>query len=438
MICNKCGQTINDNAKFCVFCGSKVNPDSQTSDAQEVKEPIAAPEEAAAPSAPEASAVPETSISSETPFQSAVQFSDPQFMQPQNTPEAANSGNSLFSEPQTMQAQITPEAIYVPPVNAVSETAAPKPKKRKRSVAFVVLFAVLAFIFSLYAITAGSVRSILDNHCVSEAVSNANPGELTIGSLSLNTGLIDAVEKSGGDSSAIRDDMTLSELISEISGIPGLSADDVTNIIEESTIMPYIGKVVAAYEDYILTGESDKVISAQKILNLLNDNKAKIFEISHVDISNYSNDLESDLNANDKLLKSFNPANSLGSVGSITSLLLSPAMIITAAVLALACMVAAAVITRRVRTSVLWTGIVCAINGIAALAAGIALPIVVENIMLFSKQISRFIGRLIKDSISSAFIGYGAIDLGAGILFIAAYVISTYIVRRKEDKNQQF
>ncbi|MGN1339635.1 MAG: zinc-ribbon domain-containing protein, partial [Oscillospiraceae bacterium] len=103
MFCMKCGRQLNDGAKFCPGCGTKVeNPEDFTTPVSESTVPVSAPAAAVAvlekPASPEAPAAPEA------PQQTSFL---PQQPEAPAAPEAPQQASFL---PQQPEAPAAPEA----------------------------------------------------------------------------------------------------------------------------------------------------------------------------------------------------------------------------------------------------------------------------------------------------------------------------------------
>lgn len=314
--------------------------------------------------------------------------------------------------------------------NAVSLSASAV--RKKRSVVPVVLFSVLAFIFALYALTAFNVRYVLSENRLSDAVSHCNPSNVKIGELAKQDFIVE-MAKSNPD--VLSEEMTLAEMVSELSFVAGLEPDEIERILDETDIMGFVGGVIASYENYLLEGTADDTVSDAKIKRLIEKNADKIEDISYVNVLEYRETINQTLNDNKKLLKQLNAEKLLEPAGGIAPILLADWAIAAAAGLAFSCFVMAVLTTKRFTASFIGLGTVLFLVG--GLSAALALfgTEYIKGIKLLGRSVMTFIGELVGSAVASTFIFNGLIVLAAGAVIIILTVAASKISGKIKAKR---
>lgn len=396
MFCMNCGAKLaSDDSKFCLNCGAPVK-----------------------------------SIALKAFDDNAAEMRTPESVNAAGTEKPSENAESAAAAPSAVLVDEKTEAAASEKNNAVSLSAAAV--REKRSVVPVVLFSVLAFVFALYALTAFNLRFVLSENLLSDAVSHCNPSNVKIGELAKQDFIVE-MAKSNPD--VLSEEMTLAEMVSELSFVAGLEPDEIELMLEETDIMDFVGNVIASYEKYLLEGEADDTVSDIKIKKLIEKNADKIEDISYVNVLDYRETINQTLNDNKKLLKQLNAENLLEPAGGIAPILLADWAIAAAAGLAFSCFVMAVLTTKRFTASFIGLGTVLFLAG--GLSAALALfgTEYIKGIKLLGRSVMTFIGELVGSAVASTFIFNGVIVLAAGAVIIILTVAASKISGKVKAKR---
>lgn len=396
MFCIKCGAKIaSDDSKFCLNCGTPVrSADLNVFDDN----------------------------SSETKMPEIV-----------NAAETGKPSENAESAAAATAAVLVPEKTEEDTFNKsnAAPLSAAAVRKRKSAVP-VVLFSVLAFIFALYALTAFNLRYVLSENLLSDAVSRCNPSNVKIGELAEQDFIVE-MAKSNPD--VLSKDMTLAEMVSELSFVAGLEPDEIEQILDETDIMRFVGGVIASYENYLLEGTADDTVSDVKIKKLIEKNADKIEGISDVNVLDFQKIIGQTLDDNKKMLRQLNAENLLEPVGGIAPILLADWAITAGACLAFCCFVMSVLIAKRFAASFIGLGTVLFLAGGLSAALAVFGTEYIKGIKLLGRSVMTFIGNLVADAVASTFIFNGVIVLAAGAVIIILTVAASKISGKIKEKR---
>lgn len=393
MFCPNCGKQINDDVKFCLYCGA---PTTEVQNGDAVNEP------------------------------------------------ASNEAQNGFG--QTPYTAPSPETI--PPVAEPMQYTAPaqpanvkKPRKKQPTAVTVVLsclFGLLAFSFAIYGSVGLAVRNTLSQNLISQEISSPenNPADIVIGGLLTKDSVIEYLEEQNVDTDTIDEDMTLAEFVVSVSNQRGLTDEDVSEILDKSAIMPYIGSIAEAYENFILTGESEdrKLLSADRIWDTI-DKSARYFrDYASYDVAANENSIRKSIDDNIKTIKKAAPSEALSGIGGVTSTLLSPAVIIIALVLAAGCVVLIAVSTRSIPAALLTGGIVSLADTAVMFVLGSSVKPALDSFGITYKSIQNYIVNILSPLTSNCS-ELGIIFAIAGVVLVAGFVIVKVVSKRRSQKD---
>lgn len=396
MFCMNCGAKLaSDDSKFCLNCGAPVK-----------------------------------SIALKAFDDNAAEMRTDEGLSAAGTEMPSENAEASAAAPSAVLVDEKTEAAASEKNNAVSLSASAV--RKKRSVVPVVLFSVLAFIFALYALTAFNVRYVLSENRLSDAVSHCNPSNVKIGELAKQDFIVE-MAKSNPD--VLSEEMTLAEMVSELSFVAGLEPDEIERILDETDIMGFVGGVIASYENYLLEGTADDTVSDAKIKRLIEKNADKIEDISYVNVLEYRETINQTLNDNKKLLKQLNAEKLLEPAGGIAPILLADWAIAAAAGLAFSCFVMAVLTTKRFTASFIGLGTVLFLVG--GLSAALALfgTEYIKGIKLLGRSVMTFIGELVGSAVASTFIFNGLIVLAAGAVIIILTIAASKVFGKIKAKR---
>ncbi len=490
MFCPNCGTSIQPGAKFCYMCGRAmpvepeadsvivdggITADDLLSDPDNATVSFPAPvsenesaDEPAVEQVPEAADENDIDNQTQAYFQATNLDSTLAFTSDsQNAAVAVEENVQPAGEPLDNKAPAVTDtgfdSAYNNPIGANSDSsefygnpynfaeaqdqfdAAETPVVAKKRVPLAVviilsvLFGVLIFSFGLYAAFAQSVQSTLSNNMISKQVATSNPLDVQIGDLLLSDefedDFEDLLEDYNNDIDDIDESTTVSEFILLISKTDRLNKKDLKEIVEDTSILPYVAKVVASYENYILTGEGEEVVSADEISDLIDDNIDDIEDIMDAELKLNEDKLKEGLEDNEDMLEDINPENALGDLGKVTSTALSPVVIIAAAALALIFTILLGIICKSVSASMMTFGICATFIGITMVSLCIAKDIVVDKIGVSYAVIDDFLFGMLDASLFAQIRKIGLVTLAAGIAFIAISIVIINVKKASARKK---
>lgn len=388
MFCRNCGKQINDDVKFCLYCGAATTAD-QNAAADAVQDPAPAEQ------------IPDTA--------------------PSPVPQS-------------------------PAVEPVTYTAPAQPAKAKKlrpktpavvTVVLSCLFGLLAFSFVIYGTVGLAVRNTLSQNLISQEISRNNPADIVIGGLLTKQNVIEELEKQNIDTDMIDKDTTLAEFIMLISDQNGLTDEDVSEILENSAIMPYIGSIAEAYENYILTGESEdrKLLSTDRIWDTIEKSARYFRDNASYDVKANEDIIRKNIDSNIKNIKKAAPSETLSGIGGLTPTLLSPAVVIIALVLAAGFIVLVAVTTRNIPAALLTGGITALLNTAVMFGVGFSVNPLLNAFGITHKSIQNYIANIISP-LTSKFSEMGIFCAIAGVVLIACFIIVQVVSKRAGRKEQ--
>lgn len=488
MFCWNCGGKLNDGSKFCCYCGTKLFKDEapaaqDVSAAQDVPaveespvtqpgapeyvEPVAvaAPEPVAveltepvpvtvaepvdialsepvsqdapvvqdAPAAQDVPAVEESSVTQLAPPESMAvpkPFEEPAV---QFAPEPVTQ--FAAPEPEVPPAAMT-ETIpqYTEPSVQAAEAVAPvKKKSGAKTVILSILFGIFIFIFGLVSALGESVRATLSANMLSTAVAESDMSSVVVGDILNDEKVQQMAEDFGGDFSGLDEDATIAEALDGNSIFDKKSAEKFLN---NSFMTKYIGDVVKSYELYLLYNVEGDCLSGEKLSELAGENLDELSDICGAEVYIVEDEMDDYISSVSAQTEGFNPQNALGGVGEISSVVLSPVVLIAIAVIALLFAVILGATTNDVSAAILTTGICALLIGGLMLAVCEFKQKLFEFAGLTYEAVTGYASELLDASVCINLEKYGFIIVCAGaVLFIAAIIIKIAVSAARKNKK---
>jgi len=302
-----------------------------------------------------------------------------------------------------------------------------------------ILFGLLIFVLMLAAGIAFSARSTLADGKISAEIQKIEILDTVVGDILLSDMLSDDIEgilkdfdKDLGD---IDESTTVSEFVMIIADDEKVTEKNLEKVIEDTTFLAYIGDVVAGYEDYILNDKENDLLSEKAIKKLIDKN---IDEVSDAMGANFRIDqdmLDEELAKNKDTIENVNPQNALGGIGSITSVVLSPIVIIAAVALALIFAVLAGLICKSVSAPMMTFGVCSVLSGGVMVAVCLLKSVVADAIGMSYSVIEDVAFELLDNTLLGDVMKYGLIILGVGVVCIIAAIIIKAVGSKSRAKN---
>ena len=430
MFCGNCGKQIINEAVFCPECGfpvGKPNPAAPTPAAPIIGEqPAPVMTEQPAPVMAEQPAP----VMPEQPAPVITEQPAPVITE-QPAPVITEQHAPVMAE----QPAPIPEMQNVYPAVEQPKKVRVKKQWKKAPTPVIVLlsivFGLFVFVFEIYGSIGLSVSSALSSNSISENVSESNPAEVVIGDILTNNKITEQLENSGVDVNGIDDDMTLADFVVYLSHDYSIDSDAVAGVLEDSKIMPYIGEVVKAYEDYILTGKSDSPLSKSKIMKVI-DGSEKVIQkycAYSIKLSENREYISEMISQNFSSIGDGNPDNVIGDFGGFTSVALNPIVVIAVLVLAAGFIVLVWVTTKSVPAMLMTGGSVSLVVGLALLAATLFTDSIVGLFIKVDKSLRGFVFDIIAP-ITDALRLEGIIITAVGLLLIAGFVVIKVVAKK--------
>lgn len=422
MFCLHCGKAVEDGTVFCPFCGNEADKPADTA-VQPVQPDYSEPENSI------------TDTTETTDFNSGMEY----------VADVSSDKSGDLSEPAD---PVVPETIETEqktePANAdsIQPTVVKPPKKPVKrmgsgaAVTVCVLFTVITLILTVCTTAMWAVRDMLNGGMVSGLVKDVNPLYIKAGDVfekpeDINN-LLKQVGIEGGISEISAED-TVGDILDENLAEYGLSEDAAEKLLEKSPLVPYISKVVSAYEDYLLTGVDSKPVTddalRQTIMECLNYASG---ELGIKFAPDTEQQLDRLLKDNKDVIRAANPTEALGTGGGyIRYLFLVPVLVvaslITAAVAALA-----GVITKRIDAALITLGIPTLLCGFACLYVGLFPRVAISAIKIPSAAVGGSI-----ETIGAKFTEIGLSELITGVMLIVMFTAIKVISKKIAAKNAE-
>lgn len=302
-----------------------------------------------------------------------------------------------------------------------------------------VVFGLLAFIFAMSSAALLSVRGILSESALSNAVSEIQPLDWELGMFGDEEQLDEVADVLCIPLDRVNEDSTISDVICVTAAQYRLSisADELEDLLEQSEIMPAIGSLVGTYEHYFLTAEDDELFGRRQLLAEIKKHRSSIQKYTGVDISIFYDDIQDNLRRNSSELNKLNPSKLTNDAGKYTSVALSLPMIFGLLAAAVVMIVIALLITKRPIACVRTLGIVMTVAGAILIVGALMIPAALKAALpMLGSRVLREITALVNGAISPILLRNGFVFAGAGVLLIAVSVVCAILVKKFGAKKE--
>lgn len=418
MICKKCSREISDEAKFCPYCGNviEVQPESGAQLGAGVEpEPVMQPEPAA---------------QAETAVTSSVSVVQPGI--------AVQSGVVVQPEPVAQPETITaqPESVAQPqPVLSEKEQRKLEKKQRKQAVHRAVfhpkrmkpvptavvslLMGILMLAFLIMTVCSLIVQYTVKSNALFDAVNRADLNDIYITDIFPEDKLTVA-----GVTISPEGDNSVYDVMSRAIGFADFTPKVMENITEHSTVKSFLAMTVNHYAYYVITGKDENGVSTKDLKNLIEQTKDTASDYIGYEIPD---ELMAQLGIeeNKNAVAIFNPDKMLkgNSYLTLCAVFFSPVFTVAAFVLTVSMGILLALFTRRLRNTLMVSGICFTVTGVALLLL---------RSSLFS---ANSIYKLLADAVSPArFMGGLVMLLLALVLFFVSAIIKMAGKEVKENE----
>ncbi len=230
-------------------------------------------------------------------------------------------------------------------------------------------------------------------------------------------------------------DASVYEMISQMVGKEELTAEVIESIVVETNIM---GTMAESYSEYLLTGETDKALTAESIVTIIEENKDVIEEKTGYAIQDEDLQMvETVLNENEEVMQMLNPENALSGMEEITSAtrmlasLISMEVILACAIGILILMLLIAVITRRLNCSLVTLAISALLTG-GTLFAIVAVKNELLAMLPLEDTYKNIINTITAKMLDGSCKQYGTILLAAAAVLILISIVIKVAGSRNE------
>lgn len=302
-----------------------------------------------------------------------------------------------------------------------------------------VVFGLLAFIFAMSSAALLSLRGILSESALSNAVSEIQPLDWEMGMFADEEQLDEVAKILQIPLDRLDEDSTISDMICVTAAQYRLSVSpfELEELLEQSEIMPAVGGLVGTYEHYFLTGEDMEIFDRRQLLAEIKSHKSSIEKYTGVDLSIFYDDIEDNLRRNSAELKKYNPSKLTNDAGKYTSVALSLPVVIGCLALSVVMAVLALLITKRPVACLRMLGIVMTAVGAVVIAAALLIPTILKSALTtLGSRVLREITALINRSVAPILIKNGAVFAAAGVLMIVISVLCAIFVKKFGKKKE--
>ena len=407
MICRNCSREISDEAKFCPYCGNviEVQPENGAQLGAGVE--------------PEPVMQPEPVVQAEIAVTSSESAVEPGI--------AVQSGVSVQSapvaQPETITAQ--PESVVQPqPILSEKEQRKLEKKQRKQAVHRAVfhpkrmkpiptavvslLMGILMLAFLLMTVCSLIVQYTVKSNALFDTVNRADLNDIYITDIFPEDKLTAA-----GVTISPEGDNSVYDVMSRAIGFADFTPKVMENITEHSTVKSFLAMTVNHYAYYVITGKDENGVSTKDLKNLIEQTKDTASDYIGYEIPD---ELMAQLGIeeNKNAVAIFNPDKMLkgNSYLTLCAVFFSPVFTVAAFVLTVCMGILLALFTRRLKNTLMVSGICFTVTGVVLLLL---------RSSLFS---TNSIYKLLADALSPArFMGGLVMLLLALVLFFVSAII---------------
>ena len=481
MFCPNCGRNLPDDSRFCDNCGHAVQivtppvaPEANAYQAQYAQDnvPPVAPEANAyqaqyaqnnvPPVAPEANTYqaqyaqdnvplvsPEANAYQAQYAQNNVLPVSPeanayqtQYAQ-DNVPPVSPEANAY--QAQNMQGGEQPQDINGENINVFYEvTEAPQKKKKKKmnkplTAVIASVFGIFIFLFSFVSVTALCLKNGIESHSASEGIKKLELESLPVGDILGNEDIRDMFLQTGvklPEQSELEEDNlagAAAKIINNTVPVANVRASDVRKFLSESDLQQLIAELAGSYETYITTGKDiyDGDVT-DRLRKAFKDNNKLASDLLNLELSyDFDEQFEMWVDDNYNTVSKIAPSKALKDFDFLIGIVMSPVFIIVLLVLALAMAALVFIITKRLKGSILTLGVSLTVSGIAIITVGVLLMNIASLSGFDFAAVREYILPAVTGGYSNAFIGFGLITAGVGIIAVIASVVMMVLAKKK-------
>lgn len=415
MFCLHCGIAVEEGTQFCPFCGYEANKPADVTKQNSANQPELSESESVAK---------EMEIS---------EVSEPVEATPS---EDSNAVNSEPERTETVQEANTEVTESIQPT-VVKPPKSPKKRMGKGgAVALCVLFTVLSLILTICTTGMWAAKDILNGAMVSGFVSDVNPLYIKAGDVFEKPDDINNLLKQIGVEEGIGEispDDTIGDVLDKSLAEYGLSEDAAEKLLEKSPLVPYVSKVVSAYENYLLTGVDSEPVTDESLKKTIMETLSYAnTELGIKFAPDTEQQIDRLLKDNKDVIRAANPTEALGTGGSYIRYLFLLPVIIAATLITVAVAVLAGVITKRLDTTLVVLGVPTLLCGFTCLFVGLFPRVAFSAFKIPSAAVGGSI-----ETLGAKFTEIGLSELITGLVLVVAFIVHRIISKKIADKNAE-
>lgn len=409
MFCAKCGKQLDEGTKFCLFCGAVQDAPELSLDLED------------APIIPETSSAEagNTELSPEMPFTEEEKVFDT---------DAAEEVSPRTND----------NPVEEKPVKVKAVKRGGKPPRSAGVTALVcVLFSLLTLVFGFASSGLWAARDLLNNGAASTLVSQSNPLYFSAKNYITDVPALEKTLKDCGIADVnigeIGENETIGDVIERAMADYGMTEDKAEELLGKNTkLMSYLGKVVASYETYLMTGEDAKAINEKDIKEtVLSCMDYAARELGFKFRPDYDKRLDAFLKANKDNIRAANPSEALGVGGGYIRYAFSLPVVIVVTLLAVMFAALAGVISRRADAAFITLGIPSLMCGVYFLYVGLFPKVVLASAGIPTIAIGDSV-----ETMGEIFVNIGLAETIIGVLAVAAFVVYRVIAAKRAANNE--
>lgn len=323
----------------------------------------------------------------------------------------------------------TQEQKTTPAVSDVSASGTAKAAKKGNGAfgsVMSVIFGILIFACVLCAVVSAALSSAVNEHKLSQRISETDISEMVIGDFILdNDDIVEFLEDQLFDIDMLDEESTVSELVADFVPIRQMTSEDVPDMLKKIKFYDYLGQIVKSYEDYLINGDSENPLSSREIKKFIEKAEPGLqrsvgYTLTDFDRSN----IDAILNDYKRDIAAFSPDNVFEKDKNLLSVAVSPVVPIVSIIAAAVLTVLLALITKSAGKPLLASGIAALLAGITAAVASFLIPSFISKpLRMFHRTIVSEVTEIIRDTIITPCFINACIAAAIGIILIIIAVI---------------